>query len=109
MKNLIFNIVNSIASIRIDVVIILGLIFIFAFAGCADVSPNTEICVTTEPYGFWGGLWHGMILFFSFVGSLFSDDICVYAYDNNGGLYDLGFLLGVHAPILTVINNMSKK
>ena len=63
--------------------------------GCADVSPHVELCVTSDPYGFWGGLWHGMIMFFSWIGSMFSNDIAVYAYDNNGGWYDFGFILGL--------------
>ena len=64
---------------------------------CADVSPHTQICVTSDPYGFWGGLWHGMIAPFSFIGSLFSNDIAVFALDNNGGWYNFGFVLGIGA------------
>lgn len=52
---------------------------------------------TAEPgnAGFWLGLWHGMIVFFSFIGSLFSDNIGMYEVANNGGWYDFGFLLGI--------------
>jgi hypothetical protein len=67
--------------------------FIIFMTGCADVT-NIEKCVTVEPYGFWSGLWHGLIAFFSFFGSLFSDEIAVYAVNNNGGWYDFGFVLG---------------
>lgn len=63
------------------------------FTGCADVTPIKE-CVIDAPYGFWGGLWHGIIAPFSFIGSLFSDDIAMYAVNNNGGWYDFGFVLG---------------
>ncbi len=55
------------------------------FTACADVSPHVADCVTSDSYGFWGGLWHGMIAPFSLIGSLFSDDIAIYAYNNNGG------------------------
>lgn len=65
------------------------------FTGCADVSPQVETCITSSPYGFWSGLWHGIILPLSWIGSLFSDSIAIYAYDNNGGWYDFGFVLGV--------------
>lgn len=65
------------------------------FTGCADVSPHVEDCITSSPYGFWGGLWHGLILPFAWIGSLFSDNIAIYAYNNNGGWYDFGFVLGV--------------
>lgn len=62
---------------------------------CADVSPYVERCVTVDQYGFWSGCWHGCIIVFSWIGSLLSDDIAIYAYDNNGGWYNFGFILGV--------------
>jgi hypothetical protein len=71
------------------------LVFLFLFTGCADVSPHAAECVTSNPYGFFSGFWHGMIIFFSFIGSIFSDDIAIYAYNNSGGWYDFGFLLGL--------------
>lgn len=40
-------------------------------------------------------MWHGLIIVFSFFGSIFSDDIAIYAIYNNGGWYDFGFVLGV--------------
>lgn len=70
---------------------------VFLFTACADVSPHVETYITSDPHGFWGGLWHGMIVPFSWIGSLFSDDIAIYAYDNNGGWYDFGFILGIGA------------
>ena len=69
---------------------------IFLLVGCADVE-QVNAYMTGHTYGFWGGLWHGLVAFFSFIGSLFSDDIAVYAVNNNGGWYDLGFCLGVGA------------
>jgi hypothetical protein len=69
------------------------LLAIFSFYSCADVS-QIEKCVTDTPYGFWGGLWHGIIAPISFIGSLFRDDIAMYAVNNNGGWYDFGFVLG---------------
>lgn len=67
-------------------------LFVF-LTGCADVS-NIEQCVVDEPYGFWGGIWHGFVAPLSFIGSLFIDDIAMYAVNNNGGWYDFGFVLG---------------
>ena len=63
------------------------------FMGCADVTPIQE-CAIDTPCGFWSGLWHGIIAPLSFIGSLFSDDIAMYAVNNNGGWYDFGFVLG---------------
>jgi hypothetical protein len=72
------------------------LILCFCLVSCADVETVNE-CVKGHTYGFWGGLWHGVIAPFSFIGSLFSDDIAVYALNNNGGWYTFGFLLGIGA------------
>jgi len=71
------------------------LLSVLLFTGCADVSPHVQTCVTSDPYGFWSGLWHGWIVIFSWIGSLFSDDIAIYAYNNNGGWYDFGFIVGL--------------
>lgn len=67
----------------------------FLLTGCADVT-LIEACVVDEPYGFWSGLWHGIIAPFSFIGSLFSNSIAVYAVNNTGGWYDFGFCLGAN-------------
>lgn len=45
--------------------------------------------------GFFSGLWHGFILLFTFIGSLFSENINIYEVHNVGPLYNLGFLIGV--------------
>ncbi len=72
----------------------LFLILILIVSACADVT-NIDACRVDKPYGFFGGLWHGMIATFSFIGSLFNDKIAVYAVNNTGGWYDFGFLLGI--------------
>lgn len=45
--------------------------------------------------GFWKGLWHGFIMLFTFIISLFKDDMGIYESNNSGNLYNLGYLLGV--------------
>jgi len=61
--------------------------------GCA--AGNVEHFNTGDPADFWAGLWHGLILLFSFIISLFTDTVKVYETANVGWAYDLGFLLGV--------------
>ena len=63
-----------------------------ALTGCAV---PVEVISLDEPSGFWMGLLHGFIILFSFIGSLFSDQIAIYDANNTGGWYDFGFLLGV--------------
>lgn len=48
---------------------------------------------TYDPPGFFSGLLHGFLIFFGFVGSLFTD-YRIYAFPNSGGWYDFGYLLG---------------
>jgi len=45
--------------------------------------------------GFWSGLWHGFISFFTFIISLFTDKVNVYEVHNSGNWYNFGFILGV--------------
>lgn len=68
-------------------------LLMFAFASCAHVEPVQE-CLTGKQYGFLYGLLHGFITPVSFIGSLFDDNVAIYAVNNKGGWYDLGFLLG---------------
>jgi len=68
---------------------------LLVLTGCADMVEYEIIDLGAHVYGFWGGLWHGMIAGFSFIGSLFSDNIAVYAPSNIGGFYNFGFVLGI--------------
>lgn len=77
-------------------VIKLALIFvviIILFSSCADKEPVDQ-CLKGYTYGFFGGLWHGFIAPFDLIGMLIYDDVTVYAQNNNGVGYALGFLLG---------------
>ena len=71
----------------------LFLISVIILTGCAN-NEAVKQCLTGHTYGFFGGLWHGFIAPFDFIGMLFNEKITMYAQNNNGGLYALGFLLG---------------
>jgi hypothetical protein len=45
--------------------------------------------------GFLPGLWQGFIALFTFIISLFTDNVTIYEIHNNGGWYNFGFILGV--------------
>ena len=47
-----------------------------------------------DPFGFWGGLWHGIIAPVDLILMLFRNDITVYATNTNGAFYAFGFILG---------------
>jgi len=76
------------------VIFILFIPVIIALLSACAQNEAVDQCLTGHTYGFFGGLWHGFIAPFDFIGMLFNDEITMYAQNNNGGLYALGFLLG---------------
>jgi len=77
-------------------VVLLVSIVLFAVAGCA-ARPNDFVNVPDEDgkvAGFWQGLWHGFISPFTFLISLFSENVHIYEIHNNGGWYNFGFMFG---------------
>jgi hypothetical protein len=80
------------------VVVVGGLLLLLLLAACApgvneaagSVAPTGE-----GPFGFWWGLWHGVIAPITFIVSLFSETVGVYEIHNTGGWYDFGFLAGL--------------
>lgn len=49
-------------------VIVVALLVAMLLTGCADVAHVTFTNPDEHVYGFWGGTWHGMIMFPSFIG-----------------------------------------
>ncbi len=79
-------------SIRKIVLWIFIILILMIFLGsCAPTQGYDEV---SDPPGFLYGLWHGFIILFTFIASFFTD-YEVYAFPNNGGWYNFGFLLGV--------------
>ena len=63
-------------------------------SGCADSEQVSE-CLVGHKYGFFSGIWHGIISPFALIGGMFSSDIAVWAPNNSGWWYSFGFLLGI--------------
>ncbi len=68
----------------------LGLLAVLVTACVAGENPQVE----AGQAGFFIGLWHGVIAPFSFVVSLFIDNVSIYEVNNNGNWYDFGFVIG---------------
>jgi hypothetical protein len=70
---------------------------LFLVASCAPtvVTPDSTPGTDGDVAGFWKGLWHGFIMLFTFIISLFKDNVGIYESNNSGNLYNLGYLLGV--------------
>jgi hypothetical protein len=66
---------------------------VMLLASCENKETVTA-CLTGHTYGFWAGLWHGIIAPIDFIGMLLKDNVSVYATNNNGAWYAFGFLIG---------------
>lgn len=64
---------------------------ILILTSCAPKGP------TPDEYGFFSGIWHGIVWPFALIGKLFGSDIGLYAENNSGFFYWLGFILGLGA------------
>lgn len=70
--------------------------FVLVFGSCTASQPGVFVPTLDPIPGFWKGFWHGFIAPITFVVSLFSDDVRIYAFPNGGRWYDFGFMLGIH-------------
>mgnify|MGYP006271750645 CR=1 FL=1 len=87
--------------------IILLVFAIILFTACAD-KVSIDACMPDKTYGFWSGLLHGFITPFSFIVSLFKNDVAIYAVNNSGNWYNFGFVIGA-AVIFGGGGNASKR
>ncbi len=74
---------------RITFLIAIALAFIVS--GCAT-QPAPDPYLSNLP-GFWTGLLHGILMPFTFIGSLFTH-VRIYNFPNSGRWYDFGFVIG---------------
>lgn len=81
-------------------------VFIIGAGGCAEHYSATAI---QDPYGFFSGIWHGMLFpfsttaniihwGFSFFGLEILSDIEIIGRPNTGWAYYLGFFVGILWP-----------
>jgi hypothetical protein len=50
---------------------------------------------TYKEYGFFSGILHGFVFVFAIIGKLFGADIGLFAANNSGFFYWLGFIIGI--------------
>lgn len=72
--------------------IVLGLfllVIVFSLTSCAAQG--------YAPYesGFFAGIWHGIVFPFALIGKLFGADIGIYAENNTGFFYWIGYISGL--------------
>jgi hypothetical protein len=69
-------------------------VVVLLFGACTATQPGVPGILNSGP-GFLRGFWHGFIAPVSFLVSLFTDDVRIYAFPNSGRWYDFGFMLGI--------------
>ena len=73
--------------------ILFGILLLILMSSCAANEPLDE-CLTGQTYGFFWGIWHGIIAPISLTISLFDEKVAMFAVNNSGFFYGLGFLIG---------------
>ena len=78
-------------------VFVITIAFLLFMTSCAAGTNTMEDSQNQKGKvaGFWAGLWHGFISFFTFIISLFTEKVSVYEVHNSGNWYNFGFILGV--------------
>ncbi len=79
---------------RIAFVLLASLILLSACNAGSNSLANVET-PDGDLAGFWLGLWHGFIVLFTFIVSLFNNNVGIYEAHNTGGWYNFGFLMAV--------------
>lgn len=76
----------------------LAITLILLLTACADAKPTEG----TALVGFWSGLWHGLIIPWAFVWSVFDSSCTLYASYNNGFWYNFGYAAAVTTLYMTL-------
>lgn len=77
---------------KIFVLSIVVILILFTVTGCV---PGDGKYTSTDPAGFFSGIWHGWVAPISLVLGLFNKDIRVYEIINTGWWYDFGFYIAI--------------
>ena len=72
--------------------IFIGIMLLSIATSLTSCAPENY---SSHEYGFFGGIWHGIVWGFALIGKLFGADIGLYADHNTGFTYWLGFIIGL--------------
>lgn len=75
--------------------VFLMIMFVLAMLLLSACVPGDETYTTSNPAGFFSGIWHGWIAPISLIIGLFDKSTRVYERLNTGWWYDFGFYIAV--------------
>lgn len=68
------------------------MVSVLLLATLASCAPEGH---TYKEYGFFSGILHGFVFIFALIGKMFGADVGLYAANNTGFFYWVGFLFGL--------------
>lgn len=77
---------------RSSILLFSGLL-LMTMSGCAGPEPIGP-CLEGETYGFFSGIFHGLIAPITLILSFIDKDTVMFAQNTTGAWYALGFLIG---------------
>lgn len=75
-------------------IVTLVLVAVLLTSCAPGANPLVHTATNGSPAGFFLGLWHGAIIWVTFVVSLFDPSVAIYEVHNSGPAYNLGFVIG---------------
>ncbi|MDF2542406.1 MAG: hypothetical protein K0S47_2124 [Herbinix sp.] len=76
-------------------ILLLSCLFVLSVCLLTGCVPGDGTYTSTEPAGFFWGIWHGWIAPISLIMGLFNKSIRVYEVVNTGWWYDFGFYMAI--------------
>jgi hypothetical protein len=84
---------KALSRVNYTPILLFSLFALLVVSGCSNYE-DVSGCLDGKTYGFWNGLWHGIIAPIDLVAMIWREDVSVFAPNNNGFWYSFGFVLG---------------
>jgi hypothetical protein len=73
----------------------IGILLVFILIGLSGCLPGDGSATSSDPAGFFWGIWHGWMAPLTLIFGIFDNDIRVYELYNTGWWYDFGFYIAI--------------
>lgn len=73
----------------------IGILLVFVLIGLSGCLPGDGSATSSDPAGFFWGIWHGWMAPLTLIIGIFDSDIRVYELYNTGWWYDFGFYIAI--------------